>query len=92
MLRASGVDYDVRKDRPYLGYDEFDFDVPVGEHGDIYDRYLVRFQGMVQSPRIRDQSLERLRRGELVLPAGSPSDRNRRGNVSSAAVQPSRTL
>jgi NADH-quinone oxidoreductase subunit D len=39
MLRASGVDYDVRKDRPYLGYETYDFDVPVGEHGDIYDRY-----------------------------------------------------
>jgi len=41
MLRASGVDYDVRKDRPYLGYQTYVFDVPVGEHGDIYDRYRV---------------------------------------------------
>ncbi|MDX2260270.1 MAG: NADH dehydrogenase (quinone) subunit D [Gemmatimonadales bacterium] len=65
MLRASGVDYDVRKDRPYLGYDEFDFDVPVGEHGDIYDRYLVRFEEMVQSTRILDQALDRLRPGPV---------------------------
>ncbi|MBA3258003.1 MAG: NADH-quinone oxidoreductase subunit D, partial [Gemmatimonadales bacterium] len=39
MLRASGVDYDVRKDQPYLGYETYDFEVPIGEHGDIYDRY-----------------------------------------------------
>jgi len=61
MLRASGVDYDVRKDRPYLGYDSYDFDVPVGEHGDIYDRYRVRLEEMFQSNRILEQALERLR-------------------------------
>ena len=48
MLRASGVAYDVRKDRPYLDYETYDFDVPVGEHGDIYDRYLVRMEEMRQ--------------------------------------------
>ncbi len=62
MLRASGVAYDVRKDRPYLGYDEYEFDVPVGEHGDIYDRYLVRLEEMYQSNRILDQALDRLAR------------------------------
>ncbi len=62
MLRASGVDYDVRKDRPYLGYDTYDFDVPVGQHGDIYDRYLVRLEEMRQSNRILEQALERLKR------------------------------
>src|SRR5690242_20550103 len=45
MLRASGVDYDVRKDRPYLDYDSYDFDVPIGEYGDIYDRYRFRVEG-----------------------------------------------
>jgi NADH-quinone oxidoreductase subunit D len=60
MLRASGVDYDVRKDRPYLGYESYDFDVPVGEHGDNYDRYLVRLEEMFQSTRILEQALERL--------------------------------
>jgi NADH-quinone oxidoreductase subunit D len=62
MLRASGVDYDVRKDRPYLGYETYDFDVPVGEHGDIYDRYLVRMEEMRQSVRILEQAVERLKR------------------------------
>ena len=60
MLRASGVDYDVRKDRPYLGYDTYDFDVPVGEHGDIYDRYRVRLEEMYQSTRLLEQALDRL--------------------------------
>jgi NADH-quinone oxidoreductase subunit D len=62
MLRASGVDYDVRKDRPYLGYETYDFDVPVGEHGDIYDRYRVRLEEMFQSVRILDQASDRLGR------------------------------
>ena len=65
MLRASGVAYDVRKDRPYLGYDEFDFDVPIGEHGDIYDRYRVRMEEMAQSVRIMEQALDRLRPGPV---------------------------
>ena len=60
MLRASGVDYDVRKDEPYLGYETYDFDVPIGEHGDIYDRYRVRLEEMWQSNRILEQALDRL--------------------------------
>ncbi len=65
MLRASGVDYDVRKDRPYLGYDEFDFDVPIGQHGDVYDRYMVRMEEMVQSVRILEQALAKLKPGPV---------------------------
>ena len=65
MLRASGVAYDVRKDRPYLGYDEFDFDVPIGAHGDVYDRYRVRLEEMAQSVRIIDQALDRLKPGPV---------------------------
>ncbi len=65
MLRASGVDYDVRKDRPYLDYETYDFDVPVGEHGDIYDRYTVRMEEMRQSNRILEQALDRLRPGPI---------------------------
>jgi NADH-quinone oxidoreductase subunit D len=62
MLRASGVDYDVRKDRPYLDYETYDFDVPVGEYGDLYDRYRVRLEEMTQSNRILEQCLDRLAR------------------------------
>jgi NADH-quinone oxidoreductase subunit D len=62
MLRASGVDYDVRKDRPYLDYETYDFDVPIGEHGDIYDRYRVRLEEMWQSNRILEQAVDRLSR------------------------------
>jgi len=65
MLRASGVPYDVRKDRPYLGYESYDFEVPVGEHGDVYDRYLVRFEEMRQSARILEQALDRLPDGPI---------------------------
>ncbi len=58
-LRASGVPYDLRKDRPYLDYETYDFDIPIGEHGDTYDRYLVRMEEMRQSVRILEQALER---------------------------------
>jgi len=79
-LRASGVPYDVRKARPYLGYDDYDFDVPVGRHGDCYDRYLVRMEEMRQSLRILEQGIERLPDGPInvddrrvVLPPKSES-------------------
>jgi NADH-quinone oxidoreductase subunit D len=65
MLRASGVAYDVRKDRPYLDYETYDFDVPIGEHGDIYDRYRVRLEEMFQSTRILEQALDRLEPGPI---------------------------
>jgi NADH-quinone oxidoreductase subunit D len=78
MLRASGVDYDVRKDRPYLDYETYDFDVPIGEHGDVYDRYRVRLEEMFQSTRILEQALDRLKPGpinvddpRLILPPKS---------------------
>jgi NADH-quinone oxidoreductase subunit D len=64
-LRASGVSYDVRKDRPYYDYETYDFDVPVGEHGDIYDRYLCRMEEMRQSVRILRQAIERLPGGPI---------------------------
>lgn len=64
-LRASGVPYDIRKDRPYYGYETFDFEVPVGEHGDCYDRYLVRMEEMRQSVGILRQALARLPEGPI---------------------------
>ncbi len=67
-LRASGVGYDVRKDRPYYGYEDFDFEVPVGVHGDCYDRYLVRMEEMRQSLRILHQALDRLPGGPMDVP------------------------
>lgn len=59
-LRASGVDYDVRKARPYLCYRDLEFDVPVGSVGDCYDRYLVRMEEMRQSVRILHQCIAKL--------------------------------
>lgn len=73
ILRAAGVAYDVRKAFPYLDYDEFDFDVPVGEHGDVYDRYLVRMEEMRQSVRICHQVLERLEPGPVDVDDGKVS-------------------
>lgn len=55
LLRASGVNLDLRKATPYYGYDALNFDVPVGTNGDIYDRYLVRIEEMRQSIRIIEQ-------------------------------------
>jgi NADH-quinone oxidoreductase subunit D len=67
MLRASGVAFDVRKDFPYLGYETYDFDVPVGSSGDVYDRFLVRFEEMRQSVRILQQAVRRLPDGPLNI-------------------------
>ena len=64
-LRAAGVDYDVRKDRPYYDYETYDFDVPVGEHGDCYDRYLCRMEEMQQSVSILRQAMARLPDGPI---------------------------
>lgn len=60
MLRASGVNYDVRKAFPYCGYENYDFDVPLGKNGDCYDRYLMRVEEMRQSLRILQQALDNL--------------------------------
>ncbi len=60
VVRASGVDWDLRRDMPYLAYDEVDFDVPVYGHGDVYDRYRVHMEEMRQSVRIIAQCVDRL--------------------------------
>ncbi len=59
-LRASGVDYDLRRAQPYLIYDQLEFEVPLGSVGDCYDRYLVRMEEMRQSVRILHQCLDKL--------------------------------
>jgi NADH-quinone oxidoreductase subunit D len=61
-LRASGVDWDLRRDQPYLAYDQVDFNVPVYAEGDVYARYRVRVDEMRESTRIVDQCLRRLER------------------------------
>jgi NADH-quinone oxidoreductase subunit D len=61
-LRASGVDWDLRREEPYLAYDQVDFRVPVYPNGDVYDRYRVRMDEMRESNRIVDQCLRRLER------------------------------
>ncbi len=67
-LRSTGVPLDVRKATPYLVYDRFDFDVPVGSNGDNYDRYLVRMEEMQQSMRIAEQALAQLPDGPINHP------------------------
>ncbi len=61
MLRGSGIEWDIRKKQPYEVYDRVDFDIPVGTHGDSYDRYLVRVEEMRQSNRIIRQCVDWLR-------------------------------
>jgi len=69
-LRASGLDWDLRKARPYAVYSEFDFDIPVGENGDTYDRYLVRMEEMRQSVRIVQQGVDKIPDGPIRAKVG----------------------
>ncbi len=64
-LRGSGVAHDLRKAAPYLDYEKYEFDIPVGAHGDCYDRYLVRMEEMRQSVRILRQVLDQLPGGPI---------------------------
>jgi NADH:ubiquinone oxidoreductase subunit D len=77
-LRGSGVERDLRKAEPYSSYEDFDFEIPVGSRGDVYDRYLVRMEEMLQSVRIVDQAVRNLPEGpvkvedpKLILPEKS---------------------
>jgi NADH-quinone oxidoreductase subunit D len=65
-LRGSGVKYDVRKAQPYSAYSDFEFEIPVGENGDTYDRYLVRMEEVKQSALIIEQALDRLPEGPVM--------------------------
>ena len=66
MLRGSGVPWDLRKARPYVGYEKFDFDVPVGKNGDNFDRYLCRVEEMYQSLKIIRQCFETMPDGPVA--------------------------
>jgi NADH-quinone oxidoreductase subunit D len=67
MCRASGIPYDVRKDHPYSVYDRFDYDVPIGQVGDNFDRFAVRVEEMVQSMRIVEQALAQVKPGPVLI-------------------------
>jgi len=88
MLRSCGVDYDVRKAEPYLIYDQLDFDIPYGQYGDNYDRYLVRMEEVEQSVRIIEQCLERIPGGDInvdhkgnLIPASKMADLGKFGHT-----------
>jgi NADH-quinone oxidoreductase subunit D len=70
-LRASGVNWDIRKAEPYSGYDRYEFDVPLGEHGDVYDRFYVRILEYRESIRIIKQAMK-------ALPGGPFRSQNRK--------------
>jgi len=93
FLRATGVNYDVRKDCPYAVYDRLPFDVPVGTRGDNMDRYLVRMEEMEQSMRIVERALEDLPGGPVQVhpetgrpvPAAEIVDLAKVGNIAAIA-------
>jgi NADH-quinone oxidoreductase subunit D len=64
-IRGSGIDYDVRKAKPYLDYQKYDFDIPIGTVGDAFDRYLVRIEEMRQSVKILNQVVKDLPAGPI---------------------------
>jgi NADH-quinone oxidoreductase subunit D len=66
MLRASGIPWDLRKSQPYEIYDQLDFDIPIGKHGDCYDRYLVRMAEMRESLKIIRQCLDKMPNGAVM--------------------------
>ncbi len=76
-LRGSGVDVDLRRDNPYMVYDQLEFDVPLGENGDTFDRYLVRMEEMRQSRRIIQQALDQLPDGPIKVQDNKVSFPNR---------------
>ncbi len=65
LIRAAGVEWDLRKAQPYCGYENYDFDIPTAENGDTFDRYMVRMEEMVQSCRIIRQAVDALPQGPI---------------------------
>lgn len=83
-LRATGIAHDLRKDKPYYGYENFDFDVVIGSHGDVYDRMMCRFEEMKQSIRIIKQAMKELPDGPINVNAPGillPSKKDVYGNI-----------
>jgi len=83
-LRAAGVPFDLRKDKPYYGYENFDFDVVIGSHGDIYDRMMCRFEEMKQSIKIIRTAMKELPDGPINVDAPGvllPSKKDVYGNI-----------
>ncbi len=70
MLRGSGLAWDLRRSQPYECYNDLDFEVPIGKHGDCYDRYLVRIEEMLQSVKIMQQCLDKMPSGPVVTEVG----------------------
>jgi NADH-quinone oxidoreductase subunit D len=70
MLRAAGVKWDIRKAQPYSGYEKYDFEIPVRQNGDTYDRYIVRMQEMRQSVRIVRQAVADIPSGPIMAKVG----------------------
>ena len=77
MLRASGVPWDLRKAQPYDAYADMDFDIPIGKHGDVYSRYMVRIAEMRQSLRIVKQAIENMPDGPVMTEDGKVSPPSR---------------
>jgi NADH-quinone oxidoreductase subunit D len=67
MLRASGLPWDLRKSQPYEVYEQLDFDIPIGHHGDCFDRYVIRMAEMRQSLKIMAQCLDQMPKGPIKL-------------------------
>ena len=83
-LRAAGIAHDLRKDKPYYGYENFDFDIVVGSHGDVYDRMMCRFEEMRQSIKIIRQAMKELPSGAINVNAPGillPSKKDVYGNI-----------
>jgi len=88
MLRGSGVEWDLRKKQPYAAYRDMDFDIPVGQNGDCYDRYLVRIEELRQSTRILKQCVGWLREnpGPVIVEdhkVAAPSRAEMKGDMES---------
>ncbi|MFY9083749.1 NADH-quinone oxidoreductase subunit D [Aliarcobacter cryaerophilus] len=83
-LRAAGVAHDLRKDKPYYGYENFDFDLVVGSHGDVYDRMMCRFEESIQSIKIIRQAMKNMPDGAINVYAPNlvlPNKKDVYGNI-----------